>query len=160
MGLGVAASPFVTSPDMGQDLLHKQASRLPFVGREAEWATVQQVYTSIINDSFFLVVEGEAGMGRTRLAEEFLSSVRLRGAATIQARLLPGGEQPCLRSLCRGVEQCHRPAWTGGLVQTCAAPVAERGCAPAARDQSPGCRSASPHPPQKARARKPASSKG
>ena len=34
MGLGVAAAPFVTSPDVGQDLLHKQASRLPFVGRE------------------------------------------------------------------------------------------------------------------------------
>ncbi len=118
--LGVAASPVAMAPNMGQDLLHKQVSRLPFVGREAEWAAVQQIYSSISHDSFFLVLEGEAGMGRTRLAEEFLSSVRLRGAATIQARCYPGENNlayaPFVEGLSNAIDQPGREGWSSHVL--------------------------------------------
>ena len=113
--LGVAASLVSTTPGKGQDLLQTQASRLPFVGRVAEWTAVQQAYMSIRNDGFFLVLEGEAGMGKTRLAEEFLSSARLRGAATIQARCYPGETNlayaPFVEGLSNAIDQPKQEGW-------------------------------------------------
>jgi len=113
--LGVSASLVSTTPGKGQDILQTQASRLPFVGRVAEWTAVQQAYMSIRNDGFFLVLEGEAGLGKTRLAEEFLSSARLRGAATIQTRCYPGETNlayaPFVEGLSNAIDQPKQAGW-------------------------------------------------
>ena len=62
----------------------------PLVGRSTEWETLLETYTSIRADGHLIVVEGEAGIGKSRLAEEFLAHVRARGAATLAARCYQG----------------------------------------------------------------------
>jgi DNA-binding SARP family transcriptional activator/predicted ATPase len=47
---------------------------MPMVGRQAELAAMQQVYDQVGPDGRFLVLTGEAGIGKTRLAEALLTS--------------------------------------------------------------------------------------
>jgi len=99
----------------GQQPGHARFSRLPLVGRSAEWGILQQAYGSVNTDGFFLVVEGEAGMGKTRLAEEFISSARLYGAAAILARCYPGEANlayaPFIDGLASAIDQPVREDW-------------------------------------------------
>ena len=60
------------------------------VGRSTEWETLRETYTYIRTDGHLIVVEGEAGIGKSRLAEEFLAHVRAGGAATLAARCYQG----------------------------------------------------------------------
>lgn len=62
------------------------AEKYPFVGRANELGTLQRIYAGIRADGHFIAIEGEAGIGKTRLAEEFLNTlsvetVVLRGRA-------------------------------------------------------------------------------
>ena len=80
-------------------------SGYPMVGRAAELETMLQIHEAIADDGRLVVLEGEAGIGKTRLAEEFLSGVQANGGATVTARCY-GGEAnlsyrpivECLRS--------------------------------------------------------------
>ena len=63
---------------------------LPLVGRQQELATIEQYYAGMQADGDFLVIEGEAGIGKTRLAEEFLAQRRARGTPVITARCYSG----------------------------------------------------------------------
>ncbi len=60
------------------------------VGRGPEWEALLGAYASIGEGGRAVVIEGEAGIGKTRLAEEFLAHVRERGATTIVARCYAG----------------------------------------------------------------------
>ena len=60
------------------------------VGRSTEWATLLEIYASAGKSGRFVVVEGEAGIGKTRLVEEFLTHARARGAVTAVARCYRG----------------------------------------------------------------------
>ena len=60
------------------------------VGRGPEWEALLGAYASIGEGGRAVVIEGEAGIGKTRLAEEFLAHVRERGASTIVARCYAG----------------------------------------------------------------------
>ena len=62
----------------------------PFVGRDPEWEALLEAYASIGEEGRVVVIEGEAGIGKTRLAEEFVGHVRERGATTIVARCYAG----------------------------------------------------------------------
>ena len=72
--------------------LHRSSARppLPFVGRDRELASQQQAYRSIGPDGRLVVVEGEAGIGKTRLAAEFVALVRETGAIVLEARANAG----------------------------------------------------------------------
>ncbi len=59
------------------------------VGREAPLATLLDAYAQA-GTGQFVVIEGEAGIGKTRLAEEFLHQVSLRGGAVVVARCYEG----------------------------------------------------------------------
>ena len=59
------------------------------VGRERELATLLDVYAHA-DGGQFLVIQGEAGIGKTRLAEEFVQAVSSHGAATAIARCYEG----------------------------------------------------------------------
>ena len=59
---------------------------MPLVGRGAEWASLLSALTSANADPCLITIEGEAGIGKTRLAEEFLAYVGSRGRHTIAAR--------------------------------------------------------------------------
>ena len=68
------------------------ASRAPespvplFVGRADDLSALQAVYDGIGTDGRAVLVEGEAGIGKTRLAEELLTALRARGARVLVGR--------------------------------------------------------------------------
>jgi DNA-binding SARP family transcriptional activator/Tfp pilus assembly protein PilF len=60
------------------------------VGREAEWGSLLRAYEAAGSAGHVVVLEGEAGIGKTRLAEEFLAYAAGRGSVTVAARCYPG----------------------------------------------------------------------
>ena len=65
------------------------ASESPLVGRQKEWAALETAYGAA-GGGGVVAIEGEAGIGKTRLAEEFLARVRGGGAATLAVRCYAG----------------------------------------------------------------------
>jgi DNA-binding SARP family transcriptional activator len=65
-------------------------NQLPLVGRTAEWLRLERTYNAIETAGHFVILEGEAGIGKTRLAEEFLAHVQARGATTLPIRCYEG----------------------------------------------------------------------
>lgn len=61
-------------------------SAFPLVGRARELARLLSAYESVRVVGQLLVVEGEAGIGKTRLAEEFIAHAQTRGAHVMTAR--------------------------------------------------------------------------
>ena len=68
----------------------QRISGFPLVGRAREWEVLLGVYEAIATDGHFVVLEGEAGIGKTRLAEEFLAYAQARGATSIAAHCYEG----------------------------------------------------------------------
>jgi len=60
------------------------------VGREMEWTFLQRIYNERARDGFFIALIGEAGIGKTRLAEEFLTYAQARGSVIVQSRCYEG----------------------------------------------------------------------
>jgi len=59
----------------------------PLVGRDAEWARLTSVWRTVEGGHrAFLLVSGEAGVGKTRLVEELRAWCELRGAIVAEAR--------------------------------------------------------------------------
>jgi DNA-binding SARP family transcriptional activator len=58
----------------------------PLVGRSAEWAALFDCYRSVGHDGRLAVIEGEMGIGKSRLADEFLASLGASGVITITVR--------------------------------------------------------------------------
>lgn len=57
------------------------------VGREGEWRQLAAVWRAATAGSVqVMLIEGEAGVGKTRLAEDFLRWVRLEGATVLRGR--------------------------------------------------------------------------
>jgi len=67
-----------------------RSSENPLVGRDPEWDTLLGSYESVRAGGQVVVVEGEAGIGKTRLAEEFVANVRAAGATAVIARCYAG----------------------------------------------------------------------
>jgi DNA-binding SARP family transcriptional activator len=65
-------------------------SRPPLVGRSAEWAALLEAYQAARHHGRLVVLEGEAGIGKTRLAEEFAAHAMAAGAATVAGRCYDG----------------------------------------------------------------------
>ena len=63
---------------------------LPFVGRTQEWARLMEVYEQSGVDGKVALVVGEAGIGKTRLIEEFVTTITRRGATLALARCYEG----------------------------------------------------------------------
>ena len=62
----------------------------PLVGRERELALLAQVLEKAETGVTFIAIEGEAGVGKTRLAEEFLARAQQAGRVIAQARCYDG----------------------------------------------------------------------
>jgi predicted ATPase/DNA-binding SARP family transcriptional activator len=81
-----ASPPQTEEPPEGHTLPHDE----PLVGREEELASLLRAYEAAGTGGHVAVLEGEAGIGKTRLAEEFLSYAARRGSVTIAARCYQG----------------------------------------------------------------------
>ncbi len=84
--------PDSSQPAPGEDLTNFQrpARSLPLVGRAAELTLLVRAHERHPTGGYFVAVEGEAGIGKTRLAEEFLARVRAQGATIITVRCYEG----------------------------------------------------------------------
>src|ERR671932_654803 len=60
------------------------------VGREREWESLLRAYEAAKTGEHLVVLEGEAGIGKTRLAEEFVAYAASQGSVTVAARCYPG----------------------------------------------------------------------
>jgi len=87
-----AQKPEKLPPTRGEDQAGAAASTqlLPLVGRGAELTALVRAYERRATTGVFVAVEGEAGIGKTRLAEEFLAWARGQGAMTITVRCYEG----------------------------------------------------------------------
>jgi predicted ATPase len=83
----VASSPVEHEPAIGQLPRHQP---LMLVGRGKEWSALTRVYERDAAQGYCIALEGEAGIGKTRLAEEFLAFARARGAAAATGRCYEG----------------------------------------------------------------------
>ncbi|MDQ3646323.1 MAG: AAA family ATPase [Actinomycetota bacterium] len=59
---------------------------LPLVGREREWRVLEDGYGSAGGDVRVLVIEGEPGVGKTRLAQDLLAHLASEGTPVIATR--------------------------------------------------------------------------
>lgn len=71
-------------------LLPAVPALLPLVGRSAEWRSLLEAYDISCTEGRLIVLTGEPGIGKTRLAEEFLHYVRARGGVVVTARCYEG----------------------------------------------------------------------
>lgn len=78
-------------PAMPEEPAAREAApAFPLVGREAEWEAIQVVYGQARDGGRVLVLEGEAGIGKTRLANEFLDWAQQQGARVLRLRWYEG----------------------------------------------------------------------
>jgi DNA-binding SARP family transcriptional activator/Tfp pilus assembly protein PilF/energy-coupling factor transporter ATP-binding protein EcfA2 len=63
---------------------------LPLAGRDRELATFRDVHRSVGPDGRLVVVEGEPGIGKSRLAAEMAGVIREAGGIVVEARAFPG----------------------------------------------------------------------
>lgn len=63
---------------------------LPLVGRDDELAQLISAAGRAAPDGVVVVLEGEAGIGKTRLAESLVANVRARGGVVLSSRAYPG----------------------------------------------------------------------
>ena len=98
---------------------------LPFVGREKEHAALIRTWESARRgDGVLTLVEGEAGVGKTRLVEEVLRYTETQGATTLRGRCYEfGGSVPyqpiaeALRGYLRETEPALSPIWLTELAR-------------------------------------------
>ncbi|MEZ4864345.1 MAG: AAA family ATPase [Caldilineaceae bacterium] len=63
------------------------AANAPFVSRQPEWQRLQQRWQAALRGApQFVLIAGEAGIGKTRLAEELLNWANHQGFCTVRAR--------------------------------------------------------------------------
>jgi DNA-binding SARP family transcriptional activator len=87
----------------------------PFLGRTAEFGALIECYQRVhAGQPQFVLLQGEAGIGKTRLASEFAGWAQAQGAAVLAGRALQTGRQlpyqPLIDVLRRQLEQEHAPA--------------------------------------------------
>ena len=63
---------------------------VPLVGRERELTAIQSAWRASAPDGRVVLLEGEAGIGKTRLAETVATTIRAAGGTVLAARGYPG----------------------------------------------------------------------
>jgi class 3 adenylate cyclase/tetratricopeptide (TPR) repeat protein len=113
----------------------RRASQLSLVGREREVALLEEIYGRVVADraSWVVTVLAEAGVGKTRLIDEFLARAGLADAKVFRGECLPYGEGITYRPLAQIVRQAAGIAPTDAVdkvqtrLRTFAASLAEPG---------------------------------
>ncbi len=63
-----------------------ERARRSLVGRDAEWQALLDAYGAVRTDGVLVAIEGETGIGKSRLAEELLGWAREQGAVAVGVR--------------------------------------------------------------------------
>jgi tetratricopeptide (TPR) repeat protein len=90
------ASPVSPPAPPGVPALGTADEPIPLVGRQAELAELLAAYDEAVDDARFVVVEGEPGIGKTRLVEELLAGATARHSLAVWGRSNEGGAAPAL----------------------------------------------------------------
>lgn len=85
----VVAVPSTGAPKSAAPSLPER-NHMPFVGRDAELSRLLDSWHQHTEAGSVMIVAGEAGIGKTRLAQEFLRQARAEGAGTLVARCFEG----------------------------------------------------------------------
>jgi DNA-binding SARP family transcriptional activator len=93
----------------------------PFLGRTAEFGTLIECYQRVhAGQPQLVLLQGETGIGKTRLASEFVGWAQAQGADVVAGRALQTGRQlpyqPLIDVLRRRLEQEHAPDDLGSPV--------------------------------------------
>jgi DNA-binding SARP family transcriptional activator len=67
-----------------------QNRQVPLVGRSAEWQSLQGAFAGAGESGHLVILQGEAGIGKTRLAREFMAYAGREGATAVAARCYEG----------------------------------------------------------------------
>jgi DNA-binding SARP family transcriptional activator len=111
----------------------------PLFGRNREWEELLQSWQKAIREKSMLVVmEGEAGIGKTRLAEEFAWWSRNQGIRTLMANCFPSGASSSYETIASWLEQVEWGHLDSGTLSEISRIL------PAVREHHPGLVSPSP----------------
>ena len=81
------APPVPAAQDQVADTVVRPRLKTPFVGRKAEFETLRKAYQQASQQGFQLVtVQGNAGIGKTRLTEQFVAWAATQGADVLVGR--------------------------------------------------------------------------
>jgi DNA-binding SARP family transcriptional activator/predicted ATPase len=90
----------------------------PLVGRDDELRAIAAAYAAVGPDGRLVAIEGEAGVGKTRLADAALQRARERGAVVITARCYEGEAQLAFGPLVEGLlDALQRPEAVAHLAE-------------------------------------------
>ena len=108
-GERVQAPPLTPSP------LHPLTLSSPLIGRETELHHMQQLYQQVGPDGRLLIIEGEPGIGKTRLAETLTEWAKANGAMTLTARCYEGETNLAYAPLIQALQSGLTPETTNRL---------------------------------------------
>jgi predicted ATPase len=96
--------PPVGGPVMHETVSPREAWELPFTGRTAEHHALVRVFQTMLRGrTQVATIEGDPGIGKTRLAKEFLRWARAQGVDVLEARAFETGSrlpyQPLVEAL-------------------------------------------------------------
>ncbi len=146
-GPTINRGPTTSQPQISQAIY-------PLVGRSKELSTLNEAYASIQSDGFVVILQGEAGIGKTRLAEEFIAHTGARGATVLAARCYEGETNlaygPVVSGLHAAIAQKPDARWLESIAESWLSEAARLlpelvtmrpGLAPAPPLDSPGAQS-------------------
>ncbi len=120
-----------------------QVDELPLVGRAVELRRLTEAFDSIVDDGAALVIEGESGVGKTRLATEAIDGFARRGARVIVARAHAGERSlayGALAQLLQAAIACRDEPLAPALRYELARLLPALGAAPGGDLEQPGAR--------------------
>ena len=98
-----------------KDIPSSKTDLFPLVGRSVEWDQLTNLYEALRHDGVFVALTGETGIGKTRLAGDFFSHLRKRGAITLTARCYKDESNlaytPLIDLLRQGIRQAVGHPW-------------------------------------------------
>ena len=73
-------------PQPAAPTVRAEITPTPLVGRAAEWTALTESYSARAPEGIFVAIQGEAGVGKSRLAEAFADHVLGMGGVVLRAR--------------------------------------------------------------------------
>ncbi len=87
----------------------KPALHFPLVGRSVESSALLRAYQASQKDGRLCILQGENGIGKTRLAQDFIASAEANGAVCLSARCYAGEDELAYGALIDGLRTALNP---------------------------------------------------